>query len=361
MLFTPFELGPLKVENRIAVPPMCMYSAKSGVVQLFHKMHYGHLAASGAGLVCIESTAVTAAGRISAADLGLWSDDCEQGMRELIDLMHQIEPGCKVMVQLNHAGRKASVGTPWEHPGVLMPMEGGWRVRGASELPYDENSGKPSPLTFEECRFVAESFGDSARRAVNAGADGIMIHMAHGYLIHQFLSPLTNQRIDEYGGALDGRMRFAREVMEAVKKAVPANIAVGIRVSATDWVEDGWQLSDTIELVNEAKRLGLHFVDVSSGGLIPGVKIPEGPGYQVPFAREIRTVTGMPTFTCGLIKGPWQAETLLREGAADMIDIGRAMLDDPHWGWHAAKALGVTEVPGLCVPPQYIRGLSIIH
>lgn len=359
MLFTPIELGPVTIPNRIAVPPMCMYSAKSGVAQLFHKMHYGHLAASGAGLVCIEAMAVTPEGRITESDLGLWSDECEAGLKELVDLMHEIEPACRVMVQLNHAGRKASVTKPWDgETRTVEPMDGGWPVRAPSAIPFNERYTKPRVLSFDDCSRVANAFGEAAKRAERAGVDGIEIHMAHGYLIHQFLSPLTNTRIDEYGGALENRMRFAREVMNAVKSSVSDKVAVGLRVSATDWVPDGWTIEDTVKLVKVAKTQGLHFVDVSTGGNIENAPIPVGPGYQVPFASRVKAETGMPTFAVGLIRDAWQAETLLREGAADVIDIGRAMLDDPHWGWHAASALHVKQVPELVVPPQYLRGLT---
>lgn len=359
MLFTPISIGPVELPNRIAVPPMAMYSARSGVVQLFHKMHYGHLAASGAGLVCIESTAVSPDGRITNYDLGLWSDECEQGLKELVDLMHEIEPECRVMVQLNHAGRKASSVRPWRGPArTLPPMEGGWRVRAPSPIPFSDTYTTPREIEFGDCRQIAEDFGAAAARAARAGVDAVEIHMAHGYLIHQFLSPLSNHRIDEYGGALDNRCRFTKEVMNAVKAAVPANVAVGLRVSATDWVPEGWSIEDTIHLVNLAKKEGCTFVDVSTGGNTPDAPIPVGPGYQVPFASRVKAETGMTTFAVGLIRDAWQAETLLREGAADVIDIGRAMIDDPHWGWHAANRLHVEKVPKLVVPPQYLRGLS---
>ena len=231
-------------------------------------------------------------------------------------------------------------------------------MRAPSAIPFNERYTKPRVLSFEDCARVANAFGDAAKRAERAGVDGIEIHMAHGYLIHQFLSPLTNTRIDEYGGALENRMRFAREVMNSVKSNVSDKVAVGLRVSATDWVPDGWTIDDTVALVKLAKTQGLHFVDVSTGGNIENAPIPVGPGYQVPFASRVKAETGMPTFAVGLIRDAWQAETLLREGAADVIDIGRAMLDDPHWGWHAASALHVKEVPELVVPPQYLRGLT---
>lgn len=359
MLFTPVRLGPVELPNRIAVPPMCMYSARSGVAQLFHKMHYGHLAASGAGLVCIESTAVSPDGRITEADLGLWSDECERGLKEIVDLMHEIEPGCRVMVQLNHAGRKASATVPWAGPAhTVLPADGGWRIRAPSPIAFSESHAVPREITFEDCRGIIGDFGAAAERAVRAGVDAIEIQMAHGYLIHQFLSPLSNRRIDEFGGALENRCRFAAEVMNAVKKAVPERVAVGMRVSATDWDPEGWTTEDTLHLVKIARAEGLSFVDVSTGGVIPNAKIPVGPGYQVPFASRIREAGGLTTFAVGLIRDAWQAETLLREGAADVIGVGRAMIDDPHWGWHAASALRVSEVPGLVVPRQYLRGLA---
>lgn len=358
-LFNPIELGPVHVPNRIAVPPMCMYSARSGVAQAFHRMHYGMLATSGAGLVCIEATAVTPDGRMTEHDLGLWSDECEEGLRGVIGFMRELEPGCRIIVQLNHAGRKGSFTRPWETPPhAIEPSEGGWPVRAPSGLCFGAGYATPRELQFEECRQLAEAFGEAARRAVRAGADGVELHMAHGYLIHQFLSPLSNRRIDEYGGALENRMRFAREVMDAVMKAVPEQAAVGLRVSATDWEPEGWSVEDTVELVRAARTRGLHFVDVSTGGNTPDAAIPVGPGYQVPFAARIRRETGMPVIAAGLIREPWQAETLLREASADMVDIGRAMLDDPRWGWHAAAALHVREVPELVVPPQYRRGLT---
>lgn len=358
-LFSPLSIGPMTVPNRIAVPPMCMYSAKLGVAQPFHFGHYAKLAQSGAGLVCIEATAVTPDGRISDGCLGLWSDECEEGMARLVAAMRSAAPQCKVIIQLNHAGRKASTGIAWVHPGPLSIDEGGWRVRAPSEIAFSADSPKPLPLDYEECGEIVKAFAEAAKRAVRAGVDGIEIHMAHGYLIHQFLSPLSNERIDEYGGAFDNRSRFAREVMKAVVMAVPDTIAVGLRVSATDWREEGWQPEETVDLVKQAKAEGLCFVDVSTGGNTPDAKIPVGPGYQVPFASQIRAATRLPTFACGLITQPWQAETILRAGDADMIDVGRAMLDDPNWGWHAARALGVRQVPGLEIAPQYARGLRL--
>ncbi|MDO5531869.1 NADH:flavin oxidoreductase/NADH oxidase [Sutterella sp.] len=359
MLFSPIKIGPMTVANRIAVPPMDMYSARSGVAQPFHFMHYGSLAASGAGLICIETTAVTPEGRISDADLGLWSDECEKGLKNLVAFMREIQPGVKIIIQLNHAGRKASIPPAWKGTGTIEPADGGWLPRAPSAIAFGEGFMKPRALETRECEEIIAAFGEAAARAVRAGVDGIEIHMAHGYLIHQFLSPLSNHRIDAYGGALEHRMRFAHDVMNAVKTAVPENTAVGIRVSATDWEHDGWTLEETLELVKVAKAQGMHFVDVSTGGNTPSADIPVGPGYQVPFARRVREESGLPVFAVGLITEAWQAETILRDGAADIIDIGREMLADPRWGWNAARALGVKKVEGVSIPVQWERGLKI--
>ena len=355
-LFTPIRLGSVEVANRISIPPMCMYSARSGIAQPFHLVHYGRLALSGAGLVCIEAAAVTPEGRITEGDLGLWSDECEAGMARIVETMKSLNPEVKVIVQISHAGRKASAKRPWEGGGSRMPAEGGWRVLAPSPIPFAEGFALPRALTFDECAALAKAFGEAAARAVRAGADGVEIHMAHGYLIHEFLSPLSNQRIDEYGGALENRMRFACEVMDAVRMRVPEGALVGLRISATDWVEDGFQPDEAEALVRAARVHGLDFVDVSTGGNTPDAPILAGPGYQVEFAARMKRACDMPVIAVGLIANAWQAETLLAEGSADMIDVGRAVLDDPNWGWHAARDLGVK---GLKVPAPYERGIRL--
>lgn len=341
-LFTPLQLGPVTVNNRIAIPPMCMYRAKSGMAQIFHKVHYGSLVCSGAGLLTIEATAVRPDGRISDADLGLWSDECEAALARTIEVLREIAPDVKIFIQLNHAGRKASTdpvtGTP------MKPLQGGWGTLAPSAIPFAEGWPTPKELLPNECEAIIDAFASAAQRAVRAGVDGIMVHAAHGYLIHEFLSPLSNLRIDEYGGAIDGRTRFGLNVLHCVKLSVPNNIAVGVRVSATDWVDEGLQVEDVIEFLNKAKVHGLDFVDVSTGGLVKA-DIPVAPGYQVEFATRIKEEVGLPTIAAGLITEPVQAETILRSGEADMVDIGRAMLRDPRWGWHAAQALGVTGLP----------------
>ena len=358
-LFTPIEIGSVTVPNRISVPPMCMYSAKLGVAQPFHFAHYAKLAQSGAGLVCIEACAVTPEGRITENDLGLWSDECEAGIAAIVRTMRQAMPGVRIFIQLSHAGRKASRRAPWAGSTVLAVSDGGWRVRAPSDLPFGGDGPKPLPLDFEECGELARAFGKAAARAVRAGVDGIELHMAHGYLIHEFLSPLSNRRIDEYGGAFENRTRFAVDVMEAVMSAVGRDAAVGLRVSATDWVDGGWTPEETVDLVKLAKRHGLVFADVSTGGLVPDAAIDEAPGYQVPFAAQVKRAAGMPVFACGRITNASQAETILRAAAADVIDVGRGVLDDPNWGWHAARALRVKSVPELAVPQQYERGIRL--
>lgn len=359
VLFTPLKLGEVTAANRIAVPPMCMYSAKIGVAQPFHLAHYARLAQSGAGLVCIEACAVTPEGRITEGDLGLWSDECEAGIAAVVDAMRTAAPGVKILIQLSHAGRKASRTAPWLGSKPLGIAEGGWRVRAPSDIAFGADGPRPLPLDFDECGALVRAFAQAAKRAERAGVDGIELHMAHGYLIHEFLSPLSNTRIDEYGGAFENRTRFAFETADAVKSAVAARTAVGLRVSATDWVEGGWTLEETIELVHGMKRHGLDFVDVSTGGLVPDARIEEAPGYQMFFAARVKAALDMPVFACGCITEAAQAETILRAGLADGIDVGRGMLDDPNWGWHAARALGLKVVPGLAVPPQYERGLRL--
>lgn len=349
-LFSPLELGPLTIKNRISIPPMCMYRAKSGIAQIFHSVHYGSLMSSGAGMLTIEATAVRPEGRISDACLGLWSDDCEAALKHMIDVMRDIAPDVKVFIQLNHAGRKASVSAQTNEP--MKPLYGGWGTLAPSAIAFAPSYPTPKEMLENECTEIIEAFANAAQRAVRAGVDGIEIHAAHGYLIHQFLSPLSNTRIDNYGGALENRMRFGLDVIHRVKMAIDEKVALGVRVSATDWVPDGLQVEDVVKFVNAAKAHGIHFVDVSTGGLVVA-DIPVAPGYQVPFATRIKRETGLPTIAAGLITEPVQAETILRSGDADIIDIGRAMLRDPRWGWNAARALGVK---GLTMPNNVAFG-----
>jgi 2,4-dienoyl-CoA reductase-like NADH-dependent reductase (Old Yellow Enzyme family) len=349
-LFSPISLGRLQLANRIVVSPMCQYSAEEGAATSWHMLHLGHLALSGAGLLFLEATAVEPAGRISPADLGLWSDHTEQALRTVLEQIRKWS-AIPIAIQLGHAGRKASAHKPWEG-GHAVPLEaGGWRTLAPSPLPFSAQGPAPLALDAAGLQALREAFAASARRADRIGIDAFEIHGAHGYLLHQFLSPLSNQREDAYGGSLQNRMRFPLEVFDAVRAAVSPGKPVGIRVSATDWVEGGWDLEQTLEFAQALKQRGCDFIDVSSGGLSPLQQISLGPGYQVPFAQRIRQETGMPTMAVGLITEAEQAENIIASGQADMVALARAMLYDPRWPWHAAAKLGAQ----VDAPPQYWR------
>ena len=355
-LTAPIEVGPVVLPNRISVPPMCMYSAKSGVAQTFHIVHYGHLAMSGAGSIVIEATAVTPEGRISPYDLGLWSDEAEAGIARIVSTMKEMNPNVKVFIQLNHAGRKACIQGFSSRP--VEKKDGAWVPVAPSALAFDPDHQVPRELSSDECGELVEAFAAAARRAVRAGVDGIEIHAAHGYLIHQFLSPITNKRSDEFGGDLEGRMNFACRTIDAVKQVVDESgrpVAVGLRVSATDWVEEGWTLEETIKLAQEAEKRGCCFIDVSSGGLIPKAPIPVAVGYQLNLADSVRKACSMAVFTVGLVGTAREAELALQIGAADVVDVGRASIDSPMWGWHAYQDLGRAPDETFPLPPQYGR------
>ena len=352
-LFSPFQIGSMRLRNRISVPPMCQYQAENGKVTAWHKVHYGKLAGSGAGLVCIEAMAVTPDGRISGSDLGLWSDELAMGLAEVVETMRAIDHTTKIAVQINHAGRKGSERVPWVG-GHLTKEEGGWDVVGPSALSAGEHRPVAREMLPGGIDAIVQAFANAAERAQKAGVDAIEIHMAHGYLLHQFLSPLSNRRTDSYGGSFENRIRLPLAVFDAMQKAAPA-VELGVRVSATDWIEGGWNLKETIDFVKLLKSRGCAFVDVSTGGLHDSQKIAVSYGYQLPFARAVREQTGMPTIACGLIKDARQAESVLVEGTADLVDIGRQMLLNPHWGWQAALELG--EKVGF--PPSYIRGMHL--
>lgn len=351
-LFSPISLGPLQLANRIAIAPMCQYSADgNGMATDWHLLHYGHLALSGAGILIIEATAVTADGRISPDDLGLWSDAHAEALKPVIQAIRRYSP-IKIAVQLAHAGRKASSEVPWMG-GANIPADQprGWQTVAPSAVPHAEGETVPLALDADGLARVRDGFVDAARRAHALGLDGIELHGAHGYLLHQFLSPLSNRRTDEYGGSLENRMRFPLEVFQAVRAAVPAGMAVGMRISASDWVDGGWDLEQSVVFARELEQLGGHFMHVSSGGLSPAQKIPVGPGYQIEFAARIKRETGMPTIGVGLITEAEQAERIVAGGQADMVALARAMLYDPRWPWHAAAELGAQ----VSAPPQYWR------
>jgi 2,4-dienoyl-CoA reductase-like NADH-dependent reductase (Old Yellow Enzyme family) len=350
-LFEPWALGPLPLDNRIVVAPMCQYSAQDGSASDWHLMHLGHLALSGAGLLVFEATAVSAEGRISPQDLGLYSDANEAALQRVVCAIRAHAP-IRLAVQLGHAGRKGSSHVPWDGGAQIPAAEpGGWRTVAPSALPHGEGEEPPQALDAAGLARVKQGFVDAAQRAVRLGLDGIELHCAHGYLLHQFLSPLANRRDDAYGGSVDGRIRFPLEVFSAVRDAVPARCPVWVRVSATDWVDGGWDLASTIAFGQALKARGCAALHVSSGGVSPRQKIPLGPGYQVPLAAELKSAVGLPTIAVGLITGAEQAEAIVAEGRADAVALARAMLYDPRWPWHAAARLGAQ----VKVPPQYWR------
>lgn len=340
LLFTSLKLGNIELPNRLVVAPMCQYSAHDGTVGEWHVQHLTQLGYSGAGLVVVEATGVERRGRISHGCVGLYSDDNEAALKNVLTTARRWAGPTKFGIQLAHAGRKASARRPWEGGTSLSSDEEPWQTISSSAIPFADKWHTPHALTAEEIEQVIAAWVAAAKRAVRIGFDVIEVHCAHGYLIHQFLSPLVNKRADEYGGSLQNRMRFPLAVIRAVREAVPASIPLGMRVSATDWVEGGWDIAQTIEFVKASQSLGIEFVCASSGGAVSGVTVPVANGYQVPFARDIKRATGMLTRAVGLINGAQQAEDILRAGDADMIALARGFLDDPRWGWHAADELG---------------------
>jgi 2,4-dienoyl-CoA reductase-like NADH-dependent reductase (Old Yellow Enzyme family) len=349
-LFSPISLGAMALSNRIDIAPMCQYSADEGLATDWHMIHLGHLALSGAGLLTLEATAVNPAGRISPADLGLWSDDHANALAPVIKAIRKYAP-IKVAIQLSHAGRKASTAVPWEGGANIAIGDGGWQTLAPSNVPHTEGDTVPLALDDAALKQITDDFVAAAVRAHRLGLDGIELHGAHGYLLHQFLSPLSNQRTDQYGGPLENRIRYPLAVFQAVRAAVPADMAVGMRISATDWVDGGWDIEQSVVFARALEKLGCDFIHVSSGGLSPQQKIPLGPNYQIGFAARIKQETGMPTIGVGLVTEPAQAEEILETGQADMVALARGMLFDPRWPWHAAAELG----DHVTAPPQYLR------
>jgi 2,4-dienoyl-CoA reductase-like NADH-dependent reductase (Old Yellow Enzyme family) len=357
-LFSPFALRDLELANRIVVSPMCQYSAVEGSPSDWHRAHLGSLALSGAGLLCIEATAVTAEGRITPGDLGLYSDANEARLAAVLRMIRAVAP-IPVAMQLAHAGRKGSSREPWNGGKLLPEAEGGWCSEAPSAVAHAPGEAPPRALERADLARLCAAFADAAARAARLGVDAIELHAAHGYLLHQFLSPVSNQRGDEYGGSLENRMRFPLEVFDAVRAAFPSGRPVGVRISATDWLEEtepplpSWTLEQSLALARALKARGCDWIDVSSGGVSPQQKIKPGPGYQVPFAEIVRNEVGLATIAVGLITEPRQAEAIVAEGRADMVALARAMLFDPRWPWRAAAELGGT-VAG---PRQYWRAL----
>jgi 2,4-dienoyl-CoA reductase-like NADH-dependent reductase (Old Yellow Enzyme family) len=346
-LFSPLSIGGLTLPNRIIVAPMCQYSAVEGSATDWHMMHLGHLALSGAALLTTEATAVSADARISSGDLGLYSDDNAAALARVVAAIRAYSP-IKMAVQLAHAGRKASTRVPWEGGRQIAPdAPGGWKSVAPSALPYTPGDDAPQALDRHGMERIRDHFAQAARRAALLGVDALEIHGAHGYLLHEFLSPLANQRQDDYGGTLENRIRFPLEIYDAVRHAFPAERPVWMRISASDWVPGGWDVEQSVVFAQALKQRGCAAIHVSSGGLSPLQKIELVPGYQV----RIKAQTGMPTIAVGLITTPEQAEAIVANGDADAVALARGVLYDPRWPWHAAAALGAT----VTAPKQYLR------
>ncbi len=362
LLFTPFHLaspqGGLTLPNRIVVAPMCQYAAVEGQATDWHLMHWGNLLNSGAGLFTIEATAVVPEGRITPSCLGLWDDATEAALASTLHRARKLAPHTAVCIQLAHAGRKASSARPWAGAQWLSPAQGGWQAVAPSAVSYKPGEPPPSAMDQQALDAVVAAFVQAARRADRMGIDAIEIHAAHGYLLHEFLSPLSNQRTDGYGGSVEQRMRYPLEVFAAVRNAFRG--VLGIRISATDWVEGGWSIDDSTVLAQRLKALECDFIHVSSGGNSPLQKIAPAPLYQVPLARQVRAASGMPTIAVGLVTEPHQADALLQAGDADLVALARAFLYQPRWGWQAAAALGdmVQAHPAYWrCPPQGFGGI----
>jgi len=348
-LFSPFELRSVKFANRIGVSPMCQYSCEDGFATDWHLVHLGSRAQGGAGLVIVEAAAVVAEGRISSGDLGIWKDEHIPALERIVRFMHS--QGARAAIQLAHAGRKGSMSVPFAGERLLGPAEGGWQPVGPSALAFSADYAVPQALDQAGIDGVVEAFRQAAQRALKAGFDLVEIHAAHGYLLHEFLSPLANQRTDAYGGHFQNRIRLLMEVVDAVRAEWPAHLPLFVRISATDWAEGGWDVDESVKLARLLKEHGVDLVDVSTGGQVPSAKIPVGPGFQVEFAARIRREAGIATAAVGLITDPAQANAVIDEGGADLVLLGRELLRDPYWPVHAAAALGETT----SWPVQYLR------
>jgi 2,4-dienoyl-CoA reductase-like NADH-dependent reductase (Old Yellow Enzyme family) len=348
-LFDAFELRSLRLANRIIVSPMCQYSSVDGLISPWHEVHLATRAVGGAGLVFTEATAVTADGRISPQDLGIWDDTHLDGLARVAHLIKT--QGAAAGIQLAHAGRKASTSRPWEGSRGLTAADGGWVPIGPTSTPFSRTYVMPREATPGDLAGVVQAFCEAARRALDARFDVLEIHAAHGYLIHEFLSPLVNTRTDAYGGSFANRVRLCLEIVEAVRRVWPERSPLFVRISATDWVDGGWDLDQSVELARRLRDCGADLIDCSSGGLVPDVKIPIAPGYQVPFAERIRRDAAVATGAVGLITGAGQADEIIAGGRADCVLLAREMLRDPYWPLHAARELGRQ----VAWPAQYLR------
>lgn len=348
-LFSPLRLGSVEFANRIGVSPMCEYSSQDGFATDWHLVHLGCRAQGGAGLVMTEASAVLPEGRISPADLGIWKDEHIPALERIAAFVHS--QGARAGIQLAHAGRKASMAPPFAPEGLVEVKDGGWQPVGPSEVAFAPHYGVPQELDQAGIDAAVEGFRQATRRALKAGFDVAEIHAAHGYLLHEFLSPLANQRTDNYGGSFENRARLVLEVVDAVRTEWPEHLPLFVRISASDWAEGGWNPDESVKLAGLFREHGVDLVDCSSGGMVPHAKIPAAPGYQVPFAARIRREAGIATAAVGLITDPAQANTIIAEGQADMVLLARQMLRDPYWPMHAAAELGEQ----FSWPVQYLR------
>jgi 2,4-dienoyl-CoA reductase-like NADH-dependent reductase (Old Yellow Enzyme family) len=342
VLFEPLALRGLQLPNRIVVSPMCQYSALEGCAADWHRVHLGQLALSGAGLVMIEATAVEPRGRITPGCLGLYDEATEAALARTLEVVRAVAGPVPLGIQLGHAGRKASSAAPWDGGQLIAPSAGGWGPVGPSALAHRDGEPPPEALDAAGLAAIRDAFVDAARRAARLGLDALELHAAHGYLLHQFLSPISNRRTDAWGGDLASRMRFPLAVFDAVRAVWPSERPLGVRVSATDWVDGGWDPEHTVVFARELTARGCDWIDVSSGGVSPAQRIPLGPGYQVPLARRVRDAVGIPVIAVGLITEPRQAEAIVASGDADLVALARGMLWNPRWPWHAAAELGAT-------------------
>jgi len=350
-LFQSLDVGPLRLDNRIVIAPMCQYSAENGCMTDWHLIHLGHLALSGAALLTIEATAVVPEGRITYADVGLWDDATEAAMARVVVAVRR-HSAMPIAIQLAHAGRKASTDLPWRGGRQIAPdAANGWPTVAPSALAFADGETAPAALDQDGIVRIRDGFVEAAKRAARIGIDAIQLHGAHGYLIHQFLSPLSNRREDAYGGSLENRMRLPLEIFDAVRAAVPDRIPVTMRVSGTDWVEGGWDIDQTVAFARALEARGCAAMHVSSGGLDARQQIPVGPNYQVPLARAVKQAVGIPVVAVGQITEYEQAEAIVATGDADLIGLARTILYDPRWPWHAAAHLGGR----VSAPDQYLR------
>ncbi len=349
-LFTPLEIREVHLRNRVGVSPMCEYSSEDGFANDWHFVHLGSRAVGGAAMVMTEASAVLAEGRISPQDLGIWKDDHIPMLARIFRFIE--EHGAVPAMQLAHAGRKASTAVPWMGGAALSESEQGWRpIFAPSAIPFSPKSITPEPLDNAEIARIVQAFGEAAQRAREAGARIVEVHAAHGYLLHEFLSPLSNTRTDCYGGSFGNRSRMLCQVVQAIRQTWPASLPLFVRISATDWAEGGWTIQDSVGLAKQLQPLGVDLIDCSSGGAVPNVTIPAGPGYQVPFAERVRKEAGIATAAVGMITTPQQADQIIRDGQADMVFLARALLRDPYWPLRAADELG-QDGPW---PKQYLR------